>query len=73
MLHAGKSGPGISLNNKFRFSLFVIAYTIIELKTSSILCGGIFVKRPTAIPKVPFNKMFGSTVGKVLGSLRFCL
>ena len=40
------------------------------LATSFKLCGGISVAIPTAIPVVPFNKIFGSLAGNNFGSCR---
>ena len=36
--------------------------------TSFILCDGISVAIPTAIPEVPFNKIEGILAGKIIGS-----
>ncbi len=41
---------------------------IIALQTSVKLCGAIDVAIPTAIPFVPFNRIFGSLAGRYIGS-----
>ncbi len=38
--------------------------------TSVMLCGGIFVAKPTAIPDAPLTKRLGNLPGKVLGSFK---
>ena len=38
--------------------------------TSLILCDGISVAIPTAIPEVPFNRIEGNFAGKITGSKR---
>ena len=63
-----KSGPLIifkrSFNSAFGFSNTWIVASI----TSLILCEGISVAIPTAIPEVPFNKIEGTFAGKIIGS-----
>ena len=43
-------------------------YAIHPSITSPRLCGGIFVAIPTAIPIVPFTRIFGNLLGKTIGS-----
>ena len=43
-------------------------YAIHPSITSPKLCGGILVAIPTAIPIVPFTKMFGNLLGITTGS-----
>ena len=43
-------------------------YAIHPSITSPRLCGGIFVAIPTAIPIVPFTRIFGNLLGKTTGS-----
>ena len=38
------------------------------LITSVMLCGGIFVAMPTAIPEEPLIKRFGKRAGRIAGS-----
>ena len=63
-----KSGPLIifkrSFSSDFGFSRILIVASI----TSLILCDGISVAIPTAIPDVPFSKITGSFDGNITGS-----
>ena len=38
--------------------------------TSPMLCGGMFVAMPTAMPVEPFTSRFGKWEGRAVGSLR---
>ena len=63
-----KSGPLIifkrSFNSDFGFSRILTVASI----TSLILCDGISVAIPTAIPDVPFSRITGSFDGNITGS-----
>ena len=64
----GKSGPFIcSINSSSVESLLSIKQHIASI-TSPILCGGILVAIPTAIPLLPFTNKLGNFVGKTTGS-----
>ncbi|OQA55515.1 MAG: hypothetical protein BWY42_01439 [Candidatus Omnitrophica bacterium ADurb.Bin277] len=43
---------------------------IIAFTTSVMLCGGMFVAMPTAIPDEPFTRRFGIFAGRMKGSKR---
>ena len=64
----GKSGAliySIKFSREiFGFSMYAHTPSI----TSVMLCGGIFVAKPTAIPDAPLTKRLGNLPGKVLGS-----
>ena len=64
----GKSGPCKFLNNCeiFAFGFFI---KIFKHKNSSfILCGGILVAIPTAMPIAPLTNILGNCAGKTVGS-----
>ena len=65
----GKSGPGIcSIKSKtVNSGLSIMAKQ--ALTTSDILCGGILVAIPTAIPEEPFTNKFGTRVGNTSGCI----
>jgi hypothetical protein len=68
----GKSGPGTawrtarsrSSRGACRSSIAAIVPSI----TSRMLCGGMFVAIPTAMPVDPLTSRFGNGVGRTVGS-----
>ncbi len=68
----GKSGPGIAFRSARNFASFesprpsIVAIT--PSMTSRMLCGGMFVAMPTAMPADPFTSRFGKVVGSTVGS-----
>ena len=66
----GKSGPLNIFSNSAVVieGLSIIATTASML--SAILCVGMLVARPTAIPFAPFTRRFGNLPGKMVGSSR---
>ena len=68
----GKSGPGNKLTNSstvgFGRRLWRMCFT--TATTSLMLCGGILVAMPTAIPLAPFMSKFGNIAGRHPGSSR---
>ena len=52
--------------SSLKFGLRIKA--MVPFTTSRRLCGGMSVAMPTAMPVVPFNKIFGIRAGKVTGS-----
>ena len=63
----GKSGPDISLINSSIEIFGLLIKFMHPFKTSSKLCGGIFVAIPTAIPDDPFTRRLGILVGRTSG------
>jgi hypothetical protein len=67
----GKSGPLMCLAS---FSTLISGSSIIARipsMTSPMLCGGMFVAMPTAIPEEPLTRRFGNRDGRTVGSLCF--
>jgi hypothetical protein len=68
----GKSGPVTAIMTAFRRASFdcprrsIAAMT--PSMTSRMLCGGILVAMPTAMPADPFTSRFGNVVGRTVGS-----
>ena len=63
-----KSGPFIIFNRSFSSDFGFSKTSIVASITSFILCEGISVAMPTAIPEVPFKRMVGILDGKITGS-----
>jgi hypothetical protein len=68
----GKSGPGIAFRTAFSRDSFVCPRCSTTATTPSItsrmLCGGMFVAIPTAMPDDPLTRRFGNVVGRTVGS-----
>ena len=64
----GKSGPLIWFINPRTSISGLSIYAMHPSITSLKLWGGIFVAIPTAIPIVPFTRIFGNLDGKTVGS-----
>jgi hypothetical protein len=65
---SGKSGPFTrSSNCATEESVFSIRNTQAR-STSAMLCGGMFVAIPTAMPDVPLTSRFGNWAGSTTGS-----
>ena len=63
-----KSGPFIIFKISFSCDLGFSRILIVASITSLILCDGISVAIPTAMPEVPFNRIIGIFDGKITGS-----
>ena len=63
-----KSGPFIIFKRSFKSDFGCSRILIVASMTSLILCDGISVSIPTAIPDVPFSKITGSFDGNITGS-----
>ena len=63
-----KSGPLIIFNKSFKSDFGFSRTFIVASITSLILCDGMSVAIPTAIPDVPFKSIIGSFDGKITGS-----
>ena len=64
----GKSGP---LMYCISSSVVIFGFSICAITPSTIsdiLCGGMFVAMPTAMPDVPLTRRFGTFEGKTIGS-----
>ncbi|MNT48731.1 hypothetical protein D3C72_1855280 [compost metagenome] len=64
----GKSGAGISSINSSIVHSGLRSTCSAPSMTSVMLCGGMFVAMPTAIPDEPLISRFGIRVGKTVGS-----
>ena len=65
----GKSGPITISDNCWIVELGLSTNNIQACSNSIILCGGILVAIPTAIPEAPFAKRCGKLAGSTVGSL----
>ena len=65
----GKSGAGTMAKSCSSVSSEFSCKAIKALTTSVILCGGIEVAIPTAIPAVPLINKLGNLLGKTVGSM----
>ena len=68
----GKSGPGTACSSARNFSSRVVLRSSITASTPSMtsrmLCGGMLVAIPTAMPVEPFTSRFGNGAGSTTGS-----
>ena len=63
-----KSGPFIILSSSFKVDFGLSNRRTAASMISFILCDGISVAIPTAIPDVPLSKIIGTFEGKITGS-----
>ena len=66
----GKSGPGSFSIRSSSEARGLRASRTSASTVSPMLCGGMFVAMPTAMPDEPFTIRFGSRVGSTSGSVR---
>ena len=66
----GKSGPGSFSISSSSVARGLRASSVSASMVSPMLCGGMFVAMPTAMPDEPFTSRFGNRVGRTIGSLR---
>ncbi len=69
MPRVGKSGPGTKRIRSAMVALGASSRCSEASMTSPMLCGGILVAMPTAMPSLPLTSRLGKRVGNTVGSL----
>ena len=66
----GKSGPLMCRRSSVTSVSGLSMSAIVAATTSRMLCGGMLVAMPTAMPELPLTSRFGSIDGITFGSCR---